>query len=629
MLNWRKALRTAALALSAMLSSIAIGLDMAVVSKLKPDAYDLGGYIYQLIGRTFESMKSDPISAACVFFVALWLARRYLFHKPKQTGVGEYLLCGFFTLSMLVCAAMRASDSVRILYANIFQLLKSALYVLGMYPLFLCAIRGLNELLHREPGQTRVAVWDRHPFAFPLVVLAICWVGQVALKYPGVINLDVVMPIRQYIGITPRATDFPPLGTLIYGLAFRFGERIGNVNIPYFIIMMTQVIALLLVLCYAMWLIKTRNAPLWVCAAGLFLFAVSPIYIGWAVIIIKDAQYMILVLLMSVLLIEFLCDTEGFLGKKTRWALLAGCSLLMILTRYNGVYVVVPMLLVFLITLLKRRFRLKLVICFAVMSVLVLGASAGINEAVTRSLQLRRINFYDWLSVPFQQTARVAKLHGDTISEQEKDDINTMLSYDEIAELYQPNRADPVKQSVSIITRGKQQPYRYLRVWWKQLLEYPIDYFDAFANMSYFMFDLQSNVPIYNSYADIEEYIYPYAFHEPEFFNRDEIRPLMHYQLALTEWYFRFSDIPFIGWFASMGFCVDVMLAMLYLSYVNRRRRTMLLLIPSVITAVMGMFCPEVYVRYLLPVISSLPLWFGGYFLLGEQEQAGEAQLSS
>ena len=162
---------------------------------------------------------------------------------------------------------------------------------------------------------------------------------------------------------------------------------------------------------------------------------------------------------------------------------------------------------------------------------------------------------------------------------------------------------------------------RYLAVWWQQLKRYPLEYADALLNMNYVLFDLQSNLPVYIGLSDnsLYDYVYPYSFNDMSFYESDPIRPLNSYQLALTEWYFRFSDLPVIGLFASMGFCVTMMLAMMDLAWVNRRRQALYVWIPSVIVAVSGLFCPIVYTRYLLPTICSLPLWFGAYFAVAPQ----------
>lgn len=619
-----KTLRTGAAALAALLMTLAAGLEMTVARKLNPDAVDAGGFLYQLIGRTSRSFTLEPLAAACVLLLAFWLARRYLFRRAEGAKAGEYLLSAFLGGIALLCAAMRAGETVRLIWQNSFQLFKSLLIFAGMSLWFLYAVRALAEGLSRPRKEGRFcAFWDRHPFEFPFLVLLAAYGWQIAIKYPGVIHLDVVMPIRMVLGLSPKNNTFPPTGTLLYGGAFLLGEKLGNVNRAYFAIMLFQCLSLMLTLSYALWLMHTRKAPRWVQLLALTLFAVNPIYIGWITTLGKDAQYMVWMLLLGVLMMEFLAEPEAFCRKKSRWVLLTADSLLAVLTRYNGVSVAVPCLAAILIVLCRRPALRRNIPCLLVCSALAFGLSAGANAAATRFLGLEEVRFYDYLSIPFQQTARVAKFYGgEGVTDEEKAAVDTMIAYDQLAERYDPAHADGVKTTVDVLERGKNSPKAYLRFWWKQLRQYPVDYLDAMLNMNYWMFDLQQNVPTYHSYADIQQYTYPYAFHETQFFNLEEIRPLMSWQRALTEWYFRFDRLPLIGNFASMGFCVNGMILLAYVSWILRRRKTLLTMIPSAITAAATLFCPEVYIRYLLPAMASLPLWLAAFFLLPENRAA-------
>lgn len=619
-----KTLRTGAAALAALLMTLAAGLEMTVARKLNPDAVDAGGFLYQLIGRTSRSFTLEPLAAACVLLLAFWLARRYLFRRAEGAKAGEYLLSALLGGLALLCAAMRAGETVRLIWQNSFQLFKSLLIFAGMSLWFLYAVRALAEGLSRPREEGRFcAFWDRHPFEFPFLVLLAAYGWQIAIKYPGVIHLDVVMPIRMVLGLSPKNNTFPPTGTLLYGGAFLLGERLGNVNRAYFAIMLFQCLSLMLTLSYALWLMHTRKAPRWVQLLALTLFAVNPVYIGWITTLGKDAQYMVWMLLLGVLLTEFLAEPEAFCRKKSRWVLLTADSLLAVLTRYNGVSVAVPCLAAMLIVLCRRPALRRSIPCLLVCSALAFGLSAGANAAATRFLGLEEVRFYDYLSIPFQQTARVASLYGgEGVTDEEKAAVDTMIAYDQLAERYDPAHADGVKTTVDVLERGKNSPKAYLRFWWKQLRQYPVDYLDAMLNVNYWMFDLRQNVPTYHSYADIQQYTYPYAFHETQFFNLEEIRPLMSWQRALTEWYFRFDRLPLIGNFASMGFCVNGMILLAYVSWILRRRKTLLTMIPSAVTAAATLFCPEVYIRYLLPAMASLPLWLAAFFLLPENRAA-------
>lgn len=619
MKKWGRAIAVCA---AAWLMTLAVALDMSVVPKAKPDATDLWGIVYQFAARTTGSLTMDGFVITLLFALTALLCHKLLF--ARSGGVGEYLLSGFFGLSGLICNTMRSCGSLAAIWENVFQLVKAAIVFGGWALIGLMGLRAIHWLLHHPFRGALPGLWIRHPFAFPVAALTVLWLPLIIIRFPGVIHLDVVMPIRQYIGLDARANDFPAVGTLIYGLAYSFGQKTGNLNNGYFLLYLFQLASFVLVQGYLLWVMNRLRVPSVILLGTLALFVFSPIYGAWVTTLGKDACYMVWCMLLTGLLMEFYADKDAFLARKSRLLLLAQCVVCLWLTRYNGKYIVAAAAVCMLAALRKKQAFLRCALPF----VCAVVVSMGLNAVVIRALNMEELKFYDFLSLPFQQTARVASLHEEEIPQEERDIISTMIDFDRLAELYQPDRADSVKTTVSVQQRSKADAGAYLRVWLSQMKRYPLDYADAFFNMNYFMFDLQSNVPTYHSYADIERYTYPYAFHETAFFNLEQIRPLLSAQLAFTQSAFDFDTVPVIGQFASMGFCSWMMIAMLYLG--RGRKGFFSVMLPSLMTAVMCMFCPEVYIRYLLPTMACLPLWFGGFFALeGKADEKGELPCSA
>ena len=128
--------------------TLAAGLEMTVARKLNPDAVDAGGFLYQLIGRAAASFQLEPLTAGCVLLIACWLARRYLFRRAEGAKAGEYLLSAFLGGIALLCAAMRAGETVRLIWQNSFQLFKSLLIFAGIISRFAIAVAGSVQNLY-------------------------------------------------------------------------------------------------------------------------------------------------------------------------------------------------------------------------------------------------------------------------------------------------------------------------------------------------------------------------------------------------------------------------------------------------------------------------------------------------
>ena len=66
----KKTMRAAGVLAGAWLIAMTLGMDLAAVRPAKPEARDLFGYVYQLLARTFASLKMDQIALAALFAAA-------------------------------------------------------------------------------------------------------------------------------------------------------------------------------------------------------------------------------------------------------------------------------------------------------------------------------------------------------------------------------------------------------------------------------------------------------------------------------------------------------------------------------------------------------------------------------
>lgn len=619
-------LKRACLPLCACLMAMVPWLDLAVARKARPDAVDLFGYLYQLIARTFASLAADRLAAALLAAVCLWLCARYLFHKPKDTGVGEYLLCGFLSVMQMLCTAVRTQDTVRVLWENPFQLAKAALFLAGMFLLLLMLLRALKELLEKQ----RQASLPSSPsglrgyksFWKPFWIIGAAWLPQILIRYPGVLMWDSYMQIKQFTGEAQRLSSHPPFGTLFYGTLAWLGEMLGSRNLIYFVFTLVQCACYIAVLAYSLQVMYRLRVPERVRRLALWLYALSPVYVGWATVIAKDTMFQIPFLWMVVLLMECVGDREAFFGDWRKPASLGVCFLIMTLSRHNGAPLAIAVMLALMCVLPGKGRRAhaaaRTLICAAVS----LALAFGVNAAITRAMDIRDPYMQDTLSLPFQQTARVVKLHGDEIPPEEVEVINRVLDYGSLAERYEVDYADNVKDTYRQ-SATREDRLAYWTVWLRQLVRWPADYLDAALHMNGVLFDLRDNAPMYICFSDMEldTYVYPWSFNDMTMYDREPLVPLSSMQRALTEWYMDADKIPLAGLFATMSFATVMMLALLYLSVVGGRGRAALVWLPGMITLVICMFSPVAYLRYALPLVGMLPLGLAGYYVICGEEQ--------
>ena len=381
----KKTLRFTASAAAAVLMAAAPGMDLAVEANLYPDGLDLFGYLYQLTGRTVASLDENRLTVALLTAVCLWMTFKYLFHKPKDTGIGEYILSGFSGGMMLLAAAVRTQDTAAVLWANLFQLAKAGMCFAGYTLLFLLALRALKHgmlLLRTASPAADLRSLDRaSSFWRIFAVLCIAWLPHIIARYPGVLMWDSYMQIKQFLGEAERWANHPPFGTMLYGCVAWLGEKLDQRNLIYFQFTLLQCASFIAVLSYSLCIMKRQQVDIRVRLGVLAVYAFSPAYAGWATVISKDTDYQIALLLLLAELLVFICERERFVKGARHWVLLTlSCAALM-LNRHNGTAVVAVVLLGMAIVLLSAGQRKKL-IQLSLCAMLAFGSAVGMEQAI-------------------------------------------------------------------------------------------------------------------------------------------------------------------------------------------------------------------------------------------------------
>ena len=140
--------------LLACLTVFALGLDMSVEMPAKLiqtlRAGDFWGQINNLLIALNEFHTMDHLTGLVLAIACIWLYQRYLL--GHRACAGEYILSGFLALTMLVSEAAAKEDTITCLWSGGTQCLKAALYLAGLWPLFLALLRLMREGLARmEP----------------------------------------------------------------------------------------------------------------------------------------------------------------------------------------------------------------------------------------------------------------------------------------------------------------------------------------------------------------------------------------------------------------------------------------------------------------------------------------------
>ena len=221
------------------------------------------------------------------------------------------------------------------------------------------------------------------------------------------------------------------------------------------------------------------------------------------------------------------------------------------------------------------------------------------------------------LSVPFQQTARYVKEHGDEVTEEEKQIIDKILDYDTLAERYDPLLSDPVKRDYNK-NATTEDLINYFKVWFAQFLKHPTTYIQATMNNVYGYFYPETNLRQYNYYMvnsiedinEIENFDYGYI---------DELQGERHFIKGIASIITKF---PGISWTMNIAFNVWlIMIIFVYLIY-SKKNRYIIYLLPFISIILVCILLPvNAAYRYSISFIFGMPLTVAIFIDILKQKQ--------
>ena len=508
----------------------------------------------------------------------------------------ERLFTVAVALMWLLGWSFNATDGWGILYEGRVRIALTAAAFLGLITLVATALRWL-KLLAKKLGDWEPRLpksLERHAFLASWAAIFLCWLPFAVIRYPVGIEYDAHFQIEQFLGLQPMTAHWPPFSSMLMGsFVWLGGALFDSYDVGIFLFILAQALVSSAILAYT---VKTMGdlgvARSWrlLSVAAYALAVVYPSYLTAAV---KDALFSVVTVLFVTLLIRCL-----YLPQK-RWtcAALGVTALLMCLLRKNGVYVLIPCLLILLVRALIRRDRLPVVIALAAACLL----NVGYEKVLLPALDIPAGSVAEALSVPFQQTARYVRDHPEDVTEEERAIIGAVLNYESLENgAYDPDLSDPVKSTYHGDTRSL---IRYMGVWASQFFRHPGTYFQAtLANSCGFYYPDARNLVFYDNLAVYENF----NFSDPP-----ALRPVKN---DLYTYVASMDTLPVLMLFGSAGFHTWLTAYFVICALRRRDKKLLLALVPSVMGILVCIAGPTYTwngVRYALPYMYATPLLMG------------------
>lgn len=527
-------------------------------------------------------------------------------------------------LEYLVCFVLALSFSSSVSYINTgectFVTLEYCAKVIIYFLIFILLFKVVRILLKRMTGvseKIRLAAFERKYSVFIIAtIIFLLWLPTFILLFPGTVINDTWGQLGQYMEYTGTGNyakgilydHHPIFDTFFMGIIITGIKNFtGQWNLALFGYVLIQ--AIFSAIAFAYTIEYTYNKLKLDARIGIvmiLIYSLLPIFPMSVQTISKDALFSWTYVIFSVMFIEIVrTKADCLLSKRFMLAFIFIC-ILNCLTKKVGVYIVLISIGVATFIKLKKIFRLYLIIpIFAIITVMYV-----LMPIVIEATGTIKGGQQEMLSIPFQQTARYVKYHGDDITDYEYEVIDKVLWITDLSERYDPINADPVK---GYTPKGKAKDYsKYIKVWISQGLRHPKTYIEAFAAMESGWFSWTEYSPIVSMdwHNQLNAKLIP-----EKIATRPDISEYTtnSYQNIIDELY----QIPFIKLFFTYGLYASIIpgfiFATVFRKFRNKDIKYWIATVPMFLSIALGCWLAPVSIaaegkRYLYPVIYTIPL---------------------
>lgn len=484
--------------------------------------------------------------------------------------------------------------------------------VFGFFFLLNLIFNKLDNIKDKKSKESKnkiVKLFNNKTFVFCLITIIVLWLPYIISYYPAILSPDPSFQIKQYFGIPNKYSTYsimidpsvtitnhhPVIHTLLLGSCVKIGTLINNVNLGLFIYSFIQIFILASTLSYTIVFLKKQGIKLKYLFAMLLIYGLVPAFPFYAMSAVKDVIFSSLIILYIITLYKIIKADD--LSKKDIIKTIV-LLILIILFRNNGFHTILLSLPLLLFIKKGRKFRLKILslvtvfICFNFLY----------NSVILTSFKITQTSVREKLSIPFQQTARYVKEHKNEVTEKEKETIDKILGYDTLAERYNPELADPVKNEYNKYATNEDLK-KYFKVWFKQFTKHPKTYIEATINNTYgYFYPMKTDWYFHDSYdTRIVKDGFDYHYNG-----------LSGMRNALSKYALGFQQTPIVSLLINIGFNVWLLLFMFSYLFYKKKYRSIIYLLPSLALVLICFASPaNTYFRYALPYIFASMLNIG------------------
>ena len=536
--------------------------------------------------------------------------------SSKRKTIIITLLSLIYSLFIVIGNSFLLKDSFKYIEKHIFLniIMYIVLFIVFYFILnklfyFLDKKKIINIKIKKIKNTKFYHLFDKKTFLFSLIFIIICWLPYIISFYPAILSPDPSFQIKQYFGIPNKYSTYnimldpsmtitnhhPVIHTLLLGTCVKIGTIINNVNLGLFLYSIIQIIVLASTLSYTIKFLKDNKIKNNYLILMLLVYSLVPVFPFYSMSAVKDVIFGSLIILYIIFLYRIIKSDDL---KIKDYLLLILLTILIILFRNNGIHVLVLSFPALLFMKKKFKYKFKLLCIFLI----IIGFNTSYNKVLLPHFNITPVSSREMLSIPFQQTARYVKEHGDEVSDKERKAIDRVLGYDTLADRYKSGIADPVKNGYNKYTTSEDLK-DYFKVWFKELKKHPKTYIEATISNTYgYFYPSKTNWYIYYKYNNTITYD-GFDYH----YNSLKIP-----RYILASYGIAFPYIPVLNILVNIAINVWILLFMGAYYFYRKKYKEIIYLLPSFVLILVCFASPvNAYFRYALPYVFALMLNYG------------------
>lgn len=449
------------------------------------------------------------------------------------------------------------------------------------------------------------------------IIIFILWGIYIIAYYPGLFMGDtediIHMSYNYPTGLENTVIMLSPdvymvdhhsmLYTVIMGFFIRLGRAIfSSENTGYFIYILCQEIFTAWVLAYSLFKLKVYDVNSYIRTLLLFFYCFFPWIPQYAIMGTKDtlfADFMILYLLVLMDIVERKMEKVDI----RQLIMLTGYAVIIFLLRKNGLYMII-LSLPFMLMVNKKWIKNVVVVILCILAV-----KFVYSDIILPVAKIPDGSVSAALSIPLQQTSRYLKYYKDEVTEDEKQAIDKVVSYDTISNVYWADRSDYAKaawrkEATSEDIKG------YFIVWWKMFLKHPLTYVAATAN-NYYAYFYPVVVDMYEFERGSDAAIASTNSYGYFYFKASDSKISLIARNIIKLYNTILMDIPLVNMICTSALYVWLLILCWTRTIVKKDRKTLMLIVPMLmymLTIISGPCNGNIYHRFTYPVAMAIPI---------------------